>query len=159
MSNNITDAVTEDKLTVPYNPNLLVTYKAIAGTHAAPEAPTFLTTKINDLEWDLHLFRINNDRLDKLERLINGVEEQVIEWTNPNYDKDEVIAGICEYFGISPTKEIEVQGTATFTGTIRVPILEAEDFDLSDVSIDVELSSYDYDGDLYLDEVSLEQHY
>ena len=72
MSNNITDAVTEDKLTVPYNPNLLVTYKAIAGTHAAPEAPTFLTTKINDLEWDLHLFRINNDRLDKLERLING---------------------------------------------------------------------------------------
>jgi hypothetical protein len=159
MSNIITDAVTEDKLTVPYNPHLLVTYKAIAGTYAEPEAPTFLTSKITDLEWDLHLGRINNDRLDKLERLINGLDEQVIEWTNPNYDKDEVLAGICEYFGINPTREIEVQGTVTFTGTIRVPISEAEDFDLGDVSIDVELSSYDYDADLSVDEVSLEEHY
>ncbi len=38
MSTNINDAVTIDKLEVPYNPNLLVTYKAIAGTYAAPEA-------------------------------------------------------------------------------------------------------------------------
>lgn len=159
MSNILTDAVTEDKLTVPYNPHLLVTYKAIAGTYAAPEAPTFLTSKVTDLEWDLHLGRVNNEKLDKLERLINGLDEQVIEWTNPNYDKDEVLAGICEYFGINPTKQIEVQGTATFTGTIRVPISQVEDFDLSDVSIDVELNSYDYEADLYVDEVSLEEHY
>ena len=159
MPTNITDAVTEDKLTVPYNPHLLVTYKAIAGTYAAPEAPTFLTSKVTDLEWDLHLGRVNSERLDKLERLINGLDEQVIEWTNPNYDKDEVLAGICEYFGINPTKEIQVQGTATFTGTIRVPISEAQDFDLSDVSIDVELNSYDYEADLYVDEVSVEEHY
>ena len=129
MSNNITDAVTEDKLTVPYNPNLLVTYKAIAGANAAPEAPTFLTTKINDLEWDLHLGRINNDRLGKLERLINGVEEQVIEWTNPNYDKDEVIAGICEYFNINPTKEVTVTGTISYEVTVSIPLNEVEDFD------------------------------
>ena len=159
MSNILTDAVTEDKLTVPYNPHLLVTYKAIAGTYAAPEAPTFLTSKVTDLEWDLHLGRVNSERLNKLESLINGLDEQVIEWTNPNYDKDEVLAGICEYFGINPTKEIQVQGTATFTGTIRVPISEVQDFDLSDVSIDVELNSYDYEADLYVDEVSLEEHY
>jgi len=159
MSNILTDAVTEDKLTVPYNPHLLVTYKAIAGTYAGPEAPTFLTSKVTDLEWDLHLGRVNSERLNKLESLINGLDEQVIEWTNPNYDKDEVLAGICEYFGINPTKQIEVQGTATFTGTIRVPISQVEDFDLSDVSIDVELNSYDYEADLYVDEVSLEEHY
>lgn len=159
MSNILSDAVTEDKLTVAYNPHLLVTYKAIAGTYAAPEAPTFLTGKVSDLEWDLHLGRLNAEQLDKLERLINGLDEQVIEWTNPNYDKDEVLAGICEYFGINPTKEIEVQGTVNFTGTIRVPISEAEDFDLGDVSIDVELSSYDYDADLSVDEVFLEEHY
>jgi hypothetical protein len=159
MSDILTDAVTEDKLTVAYNPHLLVTYKAIAGTYAAPEAPTFLTGKVSDLEWDLHLGRVNTERLDKLERLINGLDEQVIEWTNPNYEKDEVLAGICEYFGINPTKEIEVQGTVTFTGTISVPISEAEDFDLSNVSVDVDLNSYDYDADFCVDEVSLEEHY
>jgi hypothetical protein len=159
MSTNILEAVTEDKLTVAYNPHLLVTYKAIPNTYAEPEAPTFLTAKVTDIEWDLHLGRVNNKKLDKLESLINGLDEQVIEWTNPNYDKDEVLAGICEYFGINPTKEIQVQGTATFTGTIRVPISQAEDFDLSDVSIDVELNSYDYEADLYVDEVSLEEHY
>ena len=159
MSNTLTNAVTEDKLTVPYNPHLLVTYKAIPDTYAAPEAPTFLTGKVTDIEWDLHLARINSKKLDKLESFIAGLDEQVIEWTNPNYDKDEVLAGICEYFGINPTKEIEVQGTVTFTGTIRVPISEAEDFDLSNVSIDVELSSYDYDADLSVDEVSLDEHY
>lgn len=159
MSTNILEAVTEDKLTVAYNPHLLVTYKAIPGTYAEPEAPTFLTAKVTDIEWDLHLGRVNNKKLDKLESLINGLDEQVIEWTNPNYDKDEVLAGICEYFGINPTKEIQVQGTATFTGTIRVPISQVEDFDLSDVSIDVELNSYDYEADLYVDEVSLEEHY
>ena len=159
MSTNILEAVTEDKLTVAYNPHLLVTYKAIPGTYAEPEAPTFLTAKVTDIEWDLHLGRVNNKKLDKLESLINGLDEQVIEWTNPNYDKDEVLAGICEYFGINPTKEIEVQGTVTFTGTIRVPISEAEDFDLGNVSIDVELSSYDYDADLSVDEVSLDEHY
>jgi hypothetical protein len=159
MSDILTDAVTEDKLTVAYNPHLLVTYQAIAGTYAAPEAPTFLTGKVSDLEWDLHLGRVNTERLDKLERLINGLDEQVIEWTNPNYEKDEVLAGICEYFGINPTKEIEVQGTITFTGTVRVPIAEAEDFDLGNVSVDVDLNSYDYDADFCVDEVSLEEHY
>jgi hypothetical protein len=159
MSTNILEAVTEDKLTVAYNPHLLVTYKAVPDTYAAPEAPTFLTGKVTDIEWDLHLSRINNKRLDKLESLINGLDEQVIEWTNPNYEKDEVLAGICEYFGINPTKEIEVQGTITFTGTVRVPIAEAEDFDLSNVSVDVDLNSYDYDADFCVDEVSLEEHY
>jgi hypothetical protein len=159
MSTNILEAVTEDKLTVAYNPNLLVTYKAMPNTYAAPEAPTFLTAKVVDIEWDLHLGRTKTEKADKLEKLIAGLDEQVIEWTNPNYDKDEVLAGICEYFGINPTKEITIRGTVEFSGTIRVPISEAEDFDMSNVSVDVELSSYDYEADLYVDEVNLEERY
>ncbi len=43
----------EQTTTVPetYNPNLLVTYKKIAGTFAAPEAPEFITDKVVDIEW------------------------------------------------------------------------------------------------------------
>jgi hypothetical protein len=36
---------------------------------------------------------------------------------------------------------------------------EIADFDLSNVTIDVDLSSYEYDADLNVDEVSLEDHY
>jgi hypothetical protein len=36
---------------------------------------------------------------------------------------------------------------------------EVEDFDLSNVTIDVDLNSYEYDADLTVDEVSLEDHY
>jgi hypothetical protein len=36
---------------------------------------------------------------------------------------------------------------------------EIADFDLSNVSIDAELNSYDYDAELTVDEVSLEDHY
>jgi hypothetical protein len=36
---------------------------------------------------------------------------------------------------------------------------EIADFDLSNVSIDVELSSYDYEADLNVDDISLEDSY
>ena len=97
---DISEAVTQDKLEVPYNPHMLVTYKAIAGTYAEPESPTYLTDKVTD-----------------------------IEWANPNYDKDEVIAGICEYFDINPTKEVTVTGTISYEVTVNIPLNEVEDFD------------------------------
>jgi hypothetical protein len=70
-----------------------------------------------------------------------------------------VLQAIIEHFGFNPTKEIEVQGTVSFSGTINIPLSEIEDFDLSNVTIDVDLSSYEYDADLTVDEVSLEDHY
>ena len=159
MSTNINDAVTIDKVTVPYNPHLLVTYKAIAGTYAAPEEATYLTSKVTDLEWDLHNARSREESLRNLQSTINNLEEQIIEWFDPNYSKEDVLTALCEHFGINPVKEIEVQGTVSFSGTISVPMSELADFDLSNVSIDVELSSYDYEADLNVDEVSLEDHY
>jgi hypothetical protein len=76
MGNELEDAVTIDKVTVPYNPNLLVTYKAIAGTYAAPEEPTYLTSKVTDIEWDLHNGRTNKKALSSLQSTINTLEEQ-----------------------------------------------------------------------------------
>ena len=159
MSTNINDAVTIDKLEVPYNPNLLVTYKAIAGTYAAPEEPTYLTSKVTELEWDLHSARAKEDLLRNLQGKISQLEDNIVEWYDPNYDKEEVLVALCELFGVNPVKEIEVQGTVSFSGTISVPMSEIADFDLSNVTIDVDLSSYEYDADLNVDEVSLEDHY
>ena len=159
MSISINDAVTIDKLEVSYNPNLLVTYKAIADTYAAPEEPTYLTSKVTDLEWELHSARAREESLRSIQGTIGQLEDNIVEWYDPNYSKEEVLVALCELFGINPVKEIEVQGTVTFTGTISVPMSEIADFDLSNVSIEAELNSYDYDADLNVDEVSLEDHY
>jgi hypothetical protein len=159
MSTNISDAVTIDKLEVPYNPNLLVTYKAIAGTYAAPEEPTYLTSKVTDLEWELHNGRSREESLRSIQGTVRQLEDNIVEWYDPNYSKEEVLVALCELFGINPVKEIEVQGTVTFTGTISVPMSEIADFDLSNVSIEAELSSYDYDADFCVDEVTVEDAY
>jgi hypothetical protein len=159
MGNELQDAVTIDKLEVPYNPNLLVTYKAIAGTYAAPEEPTYLTSKVTEIEWDLHNGRTNKKSLQNLQGTVNSLEDLIVEWYDPNYSKEDVLVALCQHFGINPVKEVEVQGTVSFSGTISVPIADLADFDLSNVTIDVDLSSYDYDADLNVDEVSLEDHY
>jgi hypothetical protein len=159
MSSNINDAVTIDKLEVPYNPNLLVTYKAIAGTYENGDSATYLTSKVTDLEWDLHSARAKEDLLRSLQGTVRQLEDSIVEWYDPNYSKEEVLVALCELFGINPVKEIEVQGTVSFSGTISVPMSEIADFDLSNVTIDVDLSSYEYDADLNVDEVSLEDHY
>ena len=36
---------------------------------------------------------------------------------------------------------------------------EIADFDVSNVTIDVELSSYEYDADLNVDDIQVEDHY
>ena len=110
-----------------YNANLLVTYKDITDGVA-----TYPTIKVNDLEWKLDNYRRNSDELRKSRGLINGLSEQVSEWADPNYDKEEVLIALCEYFGINPTKEVEFTATVEISGTIQVPFNEVEDFDLDD---------------------------
>jgi hypothetical protein len=155
----MSDILTQEQLTVSYNPNLLVTYKYVPETYAAPESPTFMTDKVTDIEWQLHKSRSYADQLAARRLDISWLEEQIVEWYDPNYTKEEVLQAIIEHFGFNPTKQIEVQGTVSFSGTINIPMSEIEDFDLSNVTIDVDLSSYEYDADLNVDEVSLEDHY
>ena len=153
------EVMTQEQLSVPYNPNLLVTYKAIPNAYAAPESPTFMTDKVTDLEWELHQGRTNANVAAERRLEISWLEEQIVEWYDPNYTKEEVLEALLAKFDLNPTKEFEVQGTVSFSGTINVPLSEIADFDLSSVTIDVELSSYEYDADLNVDEVSLEDHY
>lgn len=155
----MSDILTQEQLTVSYNPNLLVTYKYVPETYAAPESPTFMTDKVTDIEWQLHKSRSYADQLAARRLDISWLEEQIVEWYDPNYTKEEVLQAIIDHFGFNPTKQIEVQGTVSFSGTINIPLSEIEDFDLSNVTIDVDLNSYEYDADLNVDEVSLEDHY
>ena len=155
----MSEEMTQEQLSVPYNPNLLVTYKAIPNTYAAPESPTFMTDKVTEIEWALHQGR--NDAVTAADHRsdVSWLEEQIPDWYDPNYSKEEVLQQLADHFKINPVKQIEVQGTVSFSGTINVPLSEIEDFDLSNVTIDVDLNSYEYDADLIVDEVSLEDHY
>ena len=155
----MSEVMTQEQLSVPYNPNLLVTYKYIPEPYATAAENTFMTDKVTDIEWQLHQSRSYADQLAARRLDISWLEEQIAEWYDPNYTKEEVLQAIIEHFGFNPTKEIEIQGTVSFSGTINIPLSEVEDFDLSNVTIDVDLSSYEYDADLNVDEVSLEDHY
>ncbi len=154
----MSEVMLQEQLTVSYNPNLLVTYKAIPETYAAPESPTFMTDKVTQIEWELHQGRTNANIAAERRGDIEWLEEQIPEWYDPNYSKEDVLKALAEHFDINPTKEISVYGTVTFSGTIQVPLDEIENFDLSNVTIDAEVSSYDYDADLTVDDVSLEEN-
>ena len=154
----MSDILTQDQLSVPYNPNLLVTYKYIPETYAAPETPTFMIDKVTEIEWQLHRSRAYAATAAERRADIEWLEEQVTEWYDPNYSKEDVLQALIEHFKINPVKQIEVQGTVSFSGTIKIPIAEIEDFDLSNVTIDAEVSSYEYDADLTVDDVSLEEN-
>ena len=154
----MSEAMLQEQLSVPYNPNLLVTYKAIPETYAAPESPTFMTDKVTDLEWELHQGRFNANIAAERRGDIEWLEEQIVEWYDPNYTKEDVLQALLEHFKLNPTKEYEVQGTVSFSGTINVPLSEIADFDVSNVTIDVELSSYEYDADLNVDDIQVEDH-
>ena len=154
----MSEVMLQEQLTVSYNPNLLVTYKAIPETYAAPESPTFMTDKVTQIEWELHQGRTNANIAAERRGDIEWLEEHIVEWYDPNYSKEEVLKALAEHFAINPMKEISVYGTVTFSGTIQVPLDEIENFDLSNVTIDAEVSSYDYDADLTVDDVSLEEN-
>lgn len=112
-----------------YNPNLLVTYKKIAGTFAAPEEPEYVTDKVVSIEWELDQARRIKSDYGTLRNKIDGLNEQVVEWSNPNYDKNDVIRELCEYFGINPSKQVTVTGTISFEVTVDIPLDEVDDFD------------------------------
>jgi len=154
----MSEVMLQEQLTVSYNPNLLVTYKAIPETYAAPESPTFMTDKVTQIEWELHQGRTNANIAAERRGDMEWLEEQIPEWYDPNYSKEDVLKALAEHFAINPMKQMSVYGTVTFSGTISIPLDEIEDFDLSNVTVDAEVSSYEYEADFTVDEVSLEEN-
>ena len=153
----VSEVLTQEQLSVPYNPNLLVTYKYVSA-NLPSDVPTFMTDKVTEIEYELHRARSFADLAHERRKDIAWLEDQISEWYDPNYDKEDVLRELANHFNINPVKEMSVYGTASFSGTIKVPISELEDFDLSNVTIDVEVSSYEYDADLTVDDVSLEEN-
>jgi hypothetical protein len=143
----MSESMTLDQLTVSYNPNLLVTYKAIPETYAAPESPTFMTDKVTDIEWALHQARNDRKTVDANFKQLLGFEELLVELYNPNYDKSEVLQQITEYFGWELKKTVSVSGMISFEVEMEVPIDEVEDFDAHYILGD-ELSLDSNNGDI-----------
>ena len=143
----MSESMTEDQLAVSYNPNLLVTYKAIPETYAAPESPTFMTDKVTDIEWSLHQARRDRKTVDENFKQMLALEELLVELYNPNYDKSEVLQQITEFFGWELKKTVSVSGTISFEVEMEVPIDEVEDFDAHYILGD-ELSLDSNNGDI-----------
>jgi hypothetical protein len=138
-----------------YNPNLLVTYKKIDNNEVS-----YPTEKVTDIEWALDQGRRNSLAFMNLTHKIDDLKEHIEEWVNPNYDKQEVITELCEYFGINPTKTVTVTGTINFEVTIQVPFDEIDSFDaLYKVGDELSLTSYANDvevGDWTVDNVDVD---
>ena len=131
---------------VPYNPNQLVTYKVINNGDS-----TYPTSKVVDIEYELDRGRYWrnqwNDISGKVARLENDLEQYL------DMDAEEIVTAICDIFGFTPTKEIEFEGTITFSGTISVPLADVADFDIDLINFDVDINSDSGDVTIYSTEV------
>jgi hypothetical protein len=138
-----------------YNSNLLVTYKKIAGTYAAPEAPEYITQKVVDLEWALEQGRRADDNYNGLRLKVNELEELLVELYNPNYTKEEALQQIAELFGFELSKTVTVTGTINFEVTVQVPLDEIDNFD-AHYKLGDELSLTSYGNDVEVNDWSIE---
>jgi hypothetical protein len=115
---------------VHYNPNQLVTYKVIDNNET-----TYPTVKVVDLEWDLDNHRRRSNRLDEYSSKVTHLENRLSDYLE--MDAEEIVS-----------KEIEFEGTATFSGTISVPLSELSDFDINSVDFNVDITSWSHDVDV-----------
>ena len=133
---------------VHYNPNQLVTYKVINAGET-----TYPTDKVTEIEWQLENARFANRVLTELQICKNNLEEALAGWIDNDSSAEDIVAEICQMFGFEPTKQIEFEGTITFSGTISVPLADIADFDIDDVTFDVDISTYDRDVEIHTTEV------
>jgi hypothetical protein len=131
---------------VPYNPNQLVTYKVINDGEA-----TYPTSKVVDIEYDLDRGRYWRNQWNDISGKVARLENDLAEYLD--MDAEEIVTAICDIFGFTPTKEIEFEGTVTFSGTISVPLSDVADFDIDLINFDVDINSDSGDVTIYNAEV------
>jgi hypothetical protein len=137
-----------------YNPDLLVTYKKVAGTYASPESPEYITEKVTSIEWGLNQGNIANNRNIELNNKVFKLENVLTTYSEDASEETlEVIKEVANIFDIELTKEIEVTGTMSFTATIRVPL--TEDYDIESIMND-ELQVTSWGGDVDVNDYSVE---
>jgi hypothetical protein len=144
----------ETTLSTPYNPNLLVTYKKVAGTYAQPEAPEYITEKVTNIEWSLHQGRLTREDNIKHTNNVNKLDNILSSYCQENPDADmELITEIASLFDIRLTKDVSFNGTISFSGTVTVDL--TEDFDLDEL-IQSNISVDAYNGDIEISDYSVE---
>ena len=141
---------TEKVVPEHYNANQLVTYKVI-DLDAPEETISYPTIKVNDLEWKLENARRTEKKLNEYISRVSQLEEQLPEYLEMS--SEEIVSNICSIFGFNPTKEIEFEGTISFSGTISVPLADVSDFDIDSISFEIDINSYDGDVTIYNAEV------
>ena len=145
---------TTNEIVVPnhYNPNQIVTYKVIdSEAHESDIANWYPTVKVTDLEWELHQYRRERRELNRYTQHVNMLESRLPDYLDMG--SEEIVADICSIFGFNPTKEIEFEGTVTFSGTISVPLSDVADFDIDFINFDVDINSDSGDVTIYNAEV------
>jgi hypothetical protein len=110
---------------VPYNPDLLVTYKVIKG-YSDPE---FTTSKVASLEWDLHNGRQSQKTVGVYESKINGVKDIITE-AYADSDDQETLRSIAEMLGIELTRTVEWTASIEVSGTMELDLLADYDTDI-----------------------------
>jgi hypothetical protein len=101
---------------------------------------------VTDLEWDLENYRRKSKRLNEYVEKVAHVESRLADYLE--MDSEEIVSELCSIFGFNPTKEIEFEGTATFSGTISVPLSELSDFDINSIDFNVDINSWSHDIDI-----------
>ena len=135
--------------TVPYSydANTLVTYKSINNGEV-----TYPTLKVNELEIHLDSYR----RLQEQLSISNGQISQILDnlsadgWYNPNYDKSEVLADLCEILGHEAKQSVTITATVNVEVTYDIPLEEVEDFDARYFLQD-NLTIDSYNGDVIIE--------
>ncbi len=137
-----------------YNSNLLVTYKKIEdGIVSYP------TIKVTELEYQLDRVQSLIRTINKHDNLISNLEENIVEWYNPNYDKDEVLSALCELIGYTPIKKVRVTGQVYVEVDLEVPLDEVEGFDAQQLLNDYLVVDYVDGGTVnshYVEDVDVE---
>jgi hypothetical protein len=137
-----------------YNSNLLVTYKKIEdGIVSYP------TIKVTELEYQLDRVQSLVRTINKHDSLISNLEENIVEWYNPNYDKDEVLSALCELIGYTPVKKVRVTGQVYVEVDLEVPLDEVEGFDGQQLLNDYLVVDYVDNGTVnshYVEDVDVE---
>ena len=87
-------------------------------------------------------------------RIINNLNEEG--WYSSHYEKSEILDELCDILDHKPTKTIEFSGSISFSGSVEVPLSEAEEFELeSEISDAINIESY-HRGDVEINDWSID---